>query len=110
MISDAVVEHTLVDIVVLDPTRRDLVERAARHDLVAATMQSEGRKPIIGIAHLGQNLCPLLLRRTVHSALSNRSDRLLVECATLASRDCARSGPSISFVGQYSIVCLYNKD
>ena len=29
--------HTLVDIVVADPTRRDLVERAAIHDLVAAT-------------------------------------------------------------------------
>ena len=29
--------HTLVDFVVADPTRRDLVERAAIHDLVAAT-------------------------------------------------------------------------
>ena len=37
MIADAAVGHTLVDIVVGDPTRRDLVERAARHDLVAAT-------------------------------------------------------------------------
>ena len=36
VISDAAVGHTLVDIVVADPTRRDLVERAARHDLVAA--------------------------------------------------------------------------
>ena len=36
MISDAAVGHTLVDIVVVDPTRRDLVERAARQDLVAA--------------------------------------------------------------------------
>ena len=34
MILDAAVRHTLVDIVVADPTRRDLVERAARHDLV----------------------------------------------------------------------------
>ena len=37
VISDAVLGHTLVDIVFADPTRRDLVERAARQDLVAAT-------------------------------------------------------------------------
>ena len=37
VILDAAVGHTSVDIVVADPTRRDLVERAARHDLVAAT-------------------------------------------------------------------------
>ena len=43
VISDAAVGHTLVDIVVADPTRRDLVERAARHGLVAAT-NAERRK------------------------------------------------------------------
>ena len=37
MVSDAAVGHTLLDIVVGDPTRRDLVEHAARHDLVDAT-------------------------------------------------------------------------
>ena len=37
VISDATLRHTLVDIVVAELTRRDLVERAARHDLVAAT-------------------------------------------------------------------------
>ena len=37
MILDAAVGHTLVDIVVANPTRRDLVERAARQDLVTAT-------------------------------------------------------------------------
>ena len=36
VISDVAVGHTLVDIVVADPTRRELVERSARHDLVAA--------------------------------------------------------------------------
>ena len=61
LISHAAVGHTLVDIVVADPTLRDLVERAARHDLVAAT---EGRKPTI--AQQGRNLCPLFWRRTVH--------------------------------------------
>ena len=43
MISDAAVGHTLVDIVVADPTRRDLVECAARHEIVAAT-DAERRK------------------------------------------------------------------
>ena len=37
MISDAAVEPTLVDIVVADPTRRDLEEHAARQDLVVTT-------------------------------------------------------------------------
>ena len=37
VILDVAAGHTLVDIVVADPTRRDLVERAAIHDLVAAT-------------------------------------------------------------------------
>ena len=37
VISDVAVWHTLVDIVVADPTRRDLVERAVRQDLVTAT-------------------------------------------------------------------------
>ena len=36
VISDGAARQTLVDIVVADPTRRDLVERAARQDLVAA--------------------------------------------------------------------------
>ena len=35
--------YTLVDIVVADPSRRDLVERVAGHDLVAAT-DAERRK------------------------------------------------------------------
>ena len=43
VISDAAVGHTLVDILVADPTRRDLVERAARQDLVATT-NAERRK------------------------------------------------------------------
>ena len=43
VISDAAVGHTLIDIVVAHPTRRDLVERTARHDLVHAT-DAERRK------------------------------------------------------------------
>lgn len=37
MILDASAGHTLVEIVVADPTRHDLAERAARQDIVAAT-------------------------------------------------------------------------
>ena len=33
-----------------------------------------------------------------YGALSHRSDRFLVECATLASRECAGSRPSISLL------------
>ena len=43
VISDAAVGHTLVDIVVANPTRHDLVEHAARQDLVGATA-AEQRK------------------------------------------------------------------
>ena len=61
LISDAAVGHTLGDFVVADPTRRDLVERAARQDIVATTDAGEGMKPTIGIAKLRRNLCPSLL-------------------------------------------------
>ena len=82
VISDAPVGHTLVDIVVAEPTRRDLVERAARHDLVAATY-AERRKenPLSGSRNWDQN-CAL----RSYSSLYDRSDRFLVECAMLASR------------------------
>ena len=63
LILDFTVGHTLVEIVVADPTRRDLVERAARHDSSLPQMRSEGRKPTIGITQQGRNSCPLLLRR-----------------------------------------------
>ena len=44
MISDVAVGHTLADIVVADSTRRDLVERAATHDLVAVTYAERRRE------------------------------------------------------------------
>ena len=37
VISDAALGHTLIDIFVAHPTRRDLVERTAKQDLVVAT-------------------------------------------------------------------------
>ena len=69
VISDAVVGHTLVDIVVfLLQTLSVANWWSAPLDMILSLpqMRSEGRKPTIGIARLGQNLCPLLLRRTVH--------------------------------------------
>ena len=44
VISDSAAGHTLVDIVVADPTRRDLMEHAARQDLVAATDAERGKE------------------------------------------------------------------
>ena len=82
MISGAGVGHTLVDIVVADPTGRDLVECAARQDLVAAT-DAQRRKE----THYRGRVVPFALE--THGALSDRSDRFLVECAMLASRECA---------------------
>ena len=96
MISNAAVGHTLVDIVVADPTRRDLVERAARHDLVAATDTEWRKESHYHYRAAGTKFVPFALE--THGALSDRSDRFLVECATLASRECAGSGLSISLL------------
>ena len=96
MISDAAVGHTLVDIVVADPTRRDLVERAARHDLVAATDAERRNETHYRDRAEGTKFVPFALER--YGALSDRPDRFLVECATLASIESARSGPSIGLL------------
>ena len=66
VISDSAVGHTLININVADPTHRDLVQCVARRISPSLQMRSEGRKPTIGTAHLGLNLCPSLLRRNVH--------------------------------------------
>ena len=88
--------HTLVDIVVADPTRRDLVERAARHDLVAATDAERRKGTQYRDRAAGTRFVPFAL--VTYGALSDRSDRFSVECATLASRETARLGPSISLL------------
>ena len=44
----------------------------------------------------GTKFVPFAL--ATYGALSDRSDRFLVECATLASRVCPASGPSISLL------------
>ena len=84
----------MVDIVVADPTRRDLVERAARRDLVAAT-DAERRKETHYRDRAARTKCVPFALET-YGALSDRSDRFLVECATSASRECACSGPPLA--------------
>ena len=86
--------HTLVDIVVADPTRRDLVERAARQELVVAA--ERGKETHYRDRAAGTKFVPFALE--TYSALCDRSDRFLVECATLASREYAGSGPSVSLL------------
>ena len=96
MISDAAVGHTLVDIVVADHTRRDSVERAARHDIVAATDAERRKEAHYRDRVAGTIFVPFTLE--TYGALSGRSDLFLVECATLASRESSGFGPSISLL------------
>ena len=96
MISDAAVGHTMVVIVVADPTRRDLVERVARHALVAATDAERRKETHYRDRVAATKFVPFALE--TYGALFDRSDRFLVECATLASRECAGSGSSVSLL------------
>ena len=92
MISDAALGHTLVIIVVADPTRRDLAECVASQDLVVATNTEQRNE-----THYRDNEF-FSFALEPYGALSNKSDNFLVECATLASRGCAESGPCISLL------------
>ena len=73
VILDATVGHTLVDIVVANPTRRDLVERVARHDLVAATDAERRKETHYRDRVAGTKFVPFALE--TYGALSNRSDQ-----------------------------------
>ena len=95
VISDAAVGHSLADIVVANPTRRDLVEHATRQDLVAATA-AERRKETHYRDRVARKFVPFALE--TFGALTDRLDHFLIECATLASRECAGSRPSISLL------------
>ena len=81
---------------VADPTRRDLVERAARQDLVAATDAERRKETHYQDRTAGTIFVPFVLE--TYGALSARSDRFLVECATLSSRESAGSRPSVSLL------------
>ena len=84
----------MVDIVVADPTRRDLVGRAARHDLVAAIDVERRKGTYYRDRVVATKFVPFALNTC--DALSDRSLPFLVECATLTSKECAWSRPSIS--------------
>ena len=73
MISDAAVGHTLIDIVVADPPRGDLVERAARIDLVAATDAERREEAKYRNRTSGTMFIPFALE--TYGALSASSDR-----------------------------------
>ena len=72
MISDAAAGHTLVDIVA-DPTHRDLAERAAGQDLVAATTAERRQETHYRDCAPVTKLVPFALETC--GALSDRSDR-----------------------------------
>ena len=65
VILDGAVGRTLVDIAFADLTRRDLVERAARHDLVAAADAKRRKETHYRDRAAGTIFLPLLLNRTV---------------------------------------------
>ena len=72
MISDAAAGHTLIDIVVADPTHGDLVDRAARKDLVAATNAERRKEAHCRDRTSGTKFVPFALE--AYGALSARSD------------------------------------
>ena len=81
---------------VANPTRSNLVERTARQIIVAATDVKRRKGTRYRDRAAGTKFVPFALE--TYGALYDRSDRFLVECATLASRECAESGPSISLL------------
>ena len=95
VISDAAVGQTLVDIVVVDPTR-DLVKRAARQDLVVATDAERRKETHYRDRAAGTTFVPFALE--THGEFSDSSDWFLVECATLASKECVGPGSSVSLL------------
>ena len=88
VISDAAVGHTLIDIVVANPSRRDLVERAATQALVSATNAERRKETHSWDRAVRTKFVSFAL--DIYGALCDRSDQFLVKCAILASRECAR--------------------
>ena len=72
------------------------MERAAGQDLVAATDEERRKETHYRDRAAETNFLPFALE--TYGASSDRSDRFLVECAPLASRESAASGPSISLL------------
>ena len=70
--------------------------RAARRDIVATTDAERRKETHYRDRAPWTKFVPFALE--TYGALFDRSDRFLVECATLSSRECAGSGPSISLL------------
>ena len=73
-----------------------LVELAATKNLGAATNAERRKETHHRDCALGTRFVPFALE--VEGASSDRSDKFLVECATLASRECARPRPLTSLL------------
>ena len=71
----------------LETLCRDFVERAARQDFIAATDAERRKETHYRDRAAGTKFVPFDLETC--GALVDRSDRCLVKCATLASRECA---------------------
>ena len=80
VISDVAAGHTLIDIMVADPTSQDLVERATRNDLVAVTDAERRKEAHYRDCTSGTKFVPFALE--TYGALFARSDRFLVECVS----------------------------
>ena len=72
------------------------MERAAKQDLVAAADAERRKETHHRDRATGTTFVPFGLES--YGALLDRSDRFLVECAMLASRECVGSRPSISLL------------
>ena len=89
----------------LNQIAHDLVERAARQDLIATTDADRRKETHHQDRVGGTKFVPFALE--TYGALCDWSDRCLVECATLASRECARLGPLLPCCAHGSVVVLY---
>jgi hypothetical protein len=96
VISDAVVGHTLVDIVIADPTRCDLVERAAERGLVAASDAERKKEAHYRDRAQGSVFVPFALE--TYGALSEKSDGFLKDCARRTCAETSGSGLRTSLV------------
>ena len=96
VISDLVEGHILVDVVIADPTRRDLVDRAACRGLVAAEDAERRKETHYRDRAAGTKFIPFALE--TYGALSDASNRLLVDCAHRAAQLNGRSGRNVSLL------------
>ena len=87
--SDATVRQTFADFDIAYRIQRDLVDGAVTQDLVAATQADRRKETCYRDRARRTKFIPFALE--TYGALSDRSDRFLVECTTLSSRECARS-------------------